>query len=89
MNQETDTDICTLFVVAVRLLSPVLGGSHGLQPPGSSVPTISRGLLIFMSIESVIPSNQLILCRPLLLSVLPTMRVFSSESALPIRWPKY
>ena len=44
-----------------------------------------------MSIESVMPSNHLILCRPLLLppSVFPSIRVFSNESALLIRWPKY
>ena len=44
-----------------------------------------------MSIESVMPSNNLILCRPLLLpsSILPSIRVFSNESALHIRWPKY
>ena len=44
-----------------------------------------------MSIESVMPSNYLILCRPLLLlhSVFPSIRVFSNESALCIRWPKY
>ena len=44
-----------------------------------------------MSIESVMPSNHLILCRPLLLlpSIFPNIRVFSSESALHIRWPKY
>ena len=44
-----------------------------------------------MSIESVIPSNHLILCRPLLLlpSIFPSIRVFSHESALRIRWPKY
>ena len=42
-----------------------------------------------MSIESVMPSNHLILCRPLLLrSIFPNIRVFSSESALYIRWPK-
>ena len=41
--------------------------------------------------ESVMPSNHLILCRPLLLlpSIFPSIRVFSNESALPIRWPKY
>ena len=50
-----------------------------------------RGLLKLMSIESVIPSKHLILCRPLLLpsSIFPTIRVFSNESALHIRWPKY
>ena len=44
-----------------------------------------------MSIESVVPSNYLILCRPLLLlsSIFPSIRVFSNESALHIRWPKY
>ena len=44
-----------------------------------------------MSIESVIPSNHLILCHPLLLltSIFPSIRVFSNESALLIRWPKY
>ena len=48
-------------------------------------------LLKLMSIELVMPSNHLILCHPLLLmpSVFPSIRVFSKESALPIRWPKY
>ena len=50
-----------------------------------------RKLLKFMSIESVMPSNHLILCRPLLLSpsILPSIRVYSNESALCIRWPEY
>ena len=53
--------------------------------------TISRSLLKLISTESVMPSNHLILCHPLLLlpSVFPTMRVFSGELALRIRWPKY
>ena len=53
--------------------------------------TNSRSLLNFMSIDSVMPSNHLILCRPLLLlpSVFPSIRVFSSESVLPIMWSKY
>ena len=53
--------------------------------------TIFRSLLKLMSIESVMPSNHLILCHSLLLlpSVFPSIRVFSSESALYIRWPKY
>ena len=48
-------------------------------------------LLKLMSIKSVMPSNHLILCHPLLFlpSIFPSIRVFSSESALPIRWPKY
>ena len=51
--------------------------------------THSRSLLKLMSIESVMPSNHLILCRPLLLppSIFPSSRVFSSESVLCIRWP--
>ena len=53
--------------------------------------TNSRSLLELMSIESVMPSNHLILCHPLLLppSIFPRIRVFSNESALRIRWPKY
>ena len=53
--------------------------------------TISQSLLKFVSIESVMPSNHLILCHPLLLlpSIFPKIRVFSNESALHIRWPKY
>ena len=53
--------------------------------------TNSRSLLKLLSIESVMPSNHLILCRPLLLppSILPSIRVFSNESVLCIRWPKY
>ena len=53
--------------------------------------TNSWSLPRLMSIESVMPSNHLILCRPLLLlpSIFPSIRVFSNESALHIRWPKY
>ena len=51
----------------------------------------SQNLLKLISIESVMPSNHLILCHPLLLppSIFPSIRVFSNESALHIRWPKY
>ena len=50
-----------------------------------------QSLLKLMSTESVMPSNHLILCRSLLLppSIFPSIRVFSNESVLPIRWPKY
>ena len=53
--------------------------------------TNSQSLPKLMSIDSVMPSNHLILCHPLLLlpSVFPSIRVFSNESALHIRWPKY
>ena len=67
-------------------------GPHGLQHGQDSLSiTNSQSLLKLMSIDSVMPSNHLILCHPLLLlpSVFPSIRVFSSESVLPIRWPKY
>ena len=53
--------------------------------------TISRSSLKLTSIESVRPSSHLILCRPLLLlpPIPPSIRVFSNESTLPVRWPKY
>ena len=53
--------------------------------------TNSWSLLKLLFIESVVPSNHLILCHPLLLlpSIFPSIRVFSNESALQIRWPKY
>ena len=70
--------------------------SNSLQPhePQHARPlsiTNSRSLPKLMSIESVMPSNHLILCCPLLPrpSVFPSIRVFSNESALHIRWPKY
>ena len=70
--------------------------SNSLRPHGpqhTKLPqsiTKSRHLLKLMSIESVMPSNHLILCHPLLLppSVFPSIRVFSNESAVQIRWPK-
>ena len=58
--------------------------------PGLPAITNSRSLLKLMSIESVMPSNHLILCCPLLIwpSIFPSIRVFSNESVLYIRWPK-
>ena len=59
--------------------------------PGLLSITSSRSLLKLMSIESVMPSNHLILCFPLLLlpSIPPSIRAFSNESTLHMRWPKY
>ena len=65
---------------------------HGLQHTRLPCPsTISWSVLKLMSIESVILSNHLMLCCPLLLlpSIIPSLRVFSKKSALHIRWPKY
>ena len=82
----------SIFVVAqslsrVRLFATPWTAAHQAFP---SI-TISQSLLKLLSIESVMPSNQLILCRPLflLLSIFPSIRVFSNESALRIMWPKY
>ena len=65
---------------------------HGLAPHQASLSiTNSQSLFKLMSIESVMPSSPLILCRPLLLlpSIFPSIRVFSNESVLRIKWPKY
>ena len=69
-----------------------LCGPHGLQHARFLCPSPApRVLLKLMSFELVMPSNHLILCRPLLLlpSIFPSIRGFSNESVLHIRWPKY
>ena len=72
----------------LTLCNPMNRSMPGL--PGMSI-TNSRRSLRLISIKSVMPSNHLILCHPLLLlsSIFPSIRVFSNESALCIRWPKY
>ena len=64
--------------------------SHAAHQASLSI-TNSQSLPKLMSITSVIPSNHLVLCRPLLLlpPILPSIRVFSNESTLRMRWPKY
>ena len=65
---------------------------HGLQHARPPCPSPTPGVLLkLMSTELGMPSNLLILCCPLLLlpSIFPSIRVFSNESALPVRWPKY
>ena len=63
---------------------------HGLQHTRPPCPSTTLGVYSFMFIESVMPSNHLILCRPLFLltSIFPSIRVFTNESVLCIRWPK-
>ena len=81
-----------MFPFVVQLLSHVwLCDPVDCSTPGFLSFTVSQGLLRLMSIESVMPSNLLILCHPLLLlpSVFCSMRVFSNESVLRIRWLKY
>ena len=69
---------------------PTLCDPMDCSTPGFPAITNSRSLLKLTSMETVMPSNHLILCRPLLLlpSIFPSIRVFSNESALRIRWPK-
>ena len=77
---------------SVQLLSRVLTlRPRGLARQAPLSITNSQKLLRLMSIESVMPSSHLILCHPLLLlnSIFPSVRVFSNESALRMRWPKY
>ena len=83
-------NVCGYFVV--RLLSRVLPfvTPWTVACQTSLSFTISQSVLKLMSMESVMPSNHLILCHPLLLpSIFPSIRVFSNESALRMRWPKY
>ena len=80
-----------VIVVVVQSLSPVqLFATPWTSAHQASLSsTISRSFLKFLFIESVMLSNHLILCRPLLLpSIFPSIRVFSNELALRIRWPK-
>ena len=87
--------ISDLFFIIIQFssvaqLCPTLCNPMDYSTPGLPI-TNSQRLLKLMSIESVMPFNHLILCLPLhlLLSILPSIRVFSNELALHIRWPKY
>ena len=79
------------FVVVQLLSLATLCNPMGCSTPGFPVLHQLPELLKFMSIELVMLSNHLILCHPLLLlsSIFPIIRVFSNESAVRIRWPKY
>ena len=95
-NSEQRSEIRThkmLFVVVVQLLSHVqLFATPWTAACQASLScTISRGLLKLVSIELMMLSNHLILCHPLLslTSIFSSIRVFSNESAIHIRWPKY
>ena len=85
--QQSDSVHSVQALSRVRLFATPWTAAH----QASLSITSSRSLLKLMSIESVMPSSHLILCRPLLLlpSIFPSIRVFSNESALHVRWPKY
>ena len=71
-------------------MCPTLCNPMDCSTPGLPVHHRSRSLLKLMSVELVMPSNHLILCRPLLPPLIfPSIRVFSNESVLHSRWPKY
>ena len=84
---------CQSFKISIRFSHPVVSTLCDLTDcsmPGFPVHHNSWSLLQLMSFESVMPSNYLILCHPLLLpSIFPSIRVFSKESVLHIRWPRY
>ena len=87
------TEYLNIFFSSVQSLSHVwLFATPWIEARQASLSiTNYQSLLKLMSIESVMPSNQLILCCPLLLqpSIFPSIRVFPNESVLHIRWPKY
>ena len=79
-----------LYCRSVAQLCPTLCDSKDCRMPGFPVLHHLQILFRFMSIESVMPSNHLLLCYPLLLlSVFLSIRIFSNRSVLHIRWPKY
>ena len=81
-------DSVSLLLLSRSVVSDSLQ-PYGLQCTTSLSFTVSRSLLRFLSAESVMPSNRLILCHPLfhLPSIFPSIGGFSNELALPIRWP--
>ena len=88
-KNSTYKSTCTLQTHVVEVVVNSLSLDCSTQ--ASTFFTIFQSLLKLMSLESVIPSNHLILCRPLLIwpSIFPSIRVFSNEMVLHIRWPKY
>ena len=87
----SDVSLKLIQFSSVTQLCQTLCDPTDCSTPGPLSITNSRSWCKLMSIESVMPSNHLILCHPLLLppSIFPSIRVFSNESALHIRWPKY
>ena len=79
-----------MLLFGLSVMSDILW-PHGLQHARLPCPSLSPGVGSIMSVESVMPSNHLIPCCSFLLlpSIFPSIRVFSNELTLPIRWPKY
>ena len=91
LHPSSSSDVPSETLVRVTQSCPTLCDPMDCTTPGLPVHHQLLSLLKLMSIESVIPPNHLILCHPLLLppSIFPSIRVFSNESVLHIRWPKY
>ena len=91
MKFSTLLQFSSVHFSSVTQLCPTLCDPMNFSTPGLPSITNSQSSPKLMSIESVIPSNHLILCHPLLLppSIFPSIRGFSNESAHHIRWPKY
>ena len=85
-----NASVCALKQISVQSLSGIYD-LMDCSTPGFLSITNSQSLLKLMSIQSVMPSNYLILSRPLLLlsSIFPSIRIFSNESVHRVRWPKY
>ena len=90
-NFLTPRKLFVILELVVQSLSPTLCDPMDCSMQGFPFIHHLLELLKLLSIESMMPSNHLILCRPLLLlpSIFPSIRVFSNESVLHIRWPKY
>ena len=90
MTSTWQEGLCSAQLSSLAQSCPAVCNPRDCSTPGFPV-RHSQSLFKLMSIESVMPSNHLILCHPLLLppSIFPSIGVFSSESALPNRWPNY
>ena len=93
LEQQTGSKLGKEYISSVQSLSRVrlVATPWTIAHQASLSITNSQNLLKLISIKSVMPSNHLILCHPLLLlpSIFPSIRLFSNESVLPITWPKY
>ena len=85
-GEHTDHYNCSSLIKSC----PIICSPTSCSTPGFLSFTFSWSLLKLVSTQLMIPSNEILLCHLLLLpSIFPSIRVFSNESALPIRWPKY
>ena len=89
--KQAGTHVTSIQFSSVAQSCPTLCDLMDYSAQGSQSITNSRSLLKLMSIQWTMPSNHLILCRPIIFlpSIFPSIRVFSNESVLRIRWPKY